>query len=167
MLNLLLEQTIDKQSFNDKKNSIDKKTDEIKNEIEQYKLLVEDDNKIENGIDKIKTMLKKHNILDDFDEEVFKALVDYCIIGGYDNGKIEEYMIRFICKTKFNFTVRSNITIDKILKNSNIVNSETKEYIPIIDFYSIQNFCVFTRDKNDKLQKHDMNKIRVRFEIEK
>lgn len=167
LLDLLLEQTIDKQSFNDKKNSIDKKIDEIKNEIEQYKLLVEDDNKIENGIDKIKTMLKKHNILDDFDEEVFKALVDYCIIGGYDNGKIEEYMIRFICKTKFNFTVRSNITIDKILKNSNIVNSETKEYIPIIDFYSIQNFCVFTRDKNNKLQKHDMNKIRVRFEIEK
>ena len=76
-------------------------------------------------------------------------------------------MIRFICKTKFNFTVRSNITIEKILNNSNIVNSETKEYFPILDFYSIQNYFVFTRDENNKLQKHERNRIRVRFEIEK
>ena len=128
---------------------------------------MEDDNKVENGIEKIKTMIKKHNILDDFDDEVYKALVDYCIIGGFENGKIEEYMIRFICKTKFNFTVRSNITIEKILNNSNIVNSETKEYFPILDFYSIQNYFVFTRDENNKLQKHERNRIRVRFEIEK
>ena len=32
-----------------------------------------------------------------------------------ENGKIEKYMIRFICKTKFNLTVRSNITIEKTL----------------------------------------------------
>ena len=76
-------------------------------------------------------------------------------------------MIRFICKTKFNFTVRSNITIEIILNNSNIVNSETKEYFPILDFYSIQNYCVFTRDENNKLQKHERDRIRVRFEIEK
>ena len=52
-------------------------------------------------------------------------------------------MIRFICKTKFNFTVRSNITIEKILNNSNIVNSETKEYFPTLDFlaFKIIVFC--------------------------
>ena len=104
---------------------------------------MKDDNKIENGIEKIKTMIKKHNIHDNYDDEVFKALVYYCIIGGFENGKIENYMIRFICKTKFNFTVRSNITIEKILNNSNIVNSETKEYFPTLDFlaFKIIVFC--------------------------
>ena len=52
-------------------------------------------------------------------------------------------MIRFICKTKFNFTVRSNITIEKIINNSNIVNSETKEYFPTLVFlaFKIIVFC--------------------------
>ena len=167
LLDFLIEQTIDKVSYNEKKEQYDKKINNLKHEIEQYKLLLEDDNKVENGIKKIKNMIKEHNILDDFDEEVFKALVDYCIIGGFENGKIEEYMIRFICKTKFNFTVRNNITIDKILSNNNIVNSETKEYITILDFYSIQDYYVFIRGHNNKLQKFLKNKIRVRFEIEK
>jgi len=68
---------------------------------------ITEDLKIEYGISKIKEMIKNNNILEGFDEEVFKSLVDYIIIGGYDNGKITEYMIRFICKIKFNFTNHS------------------------------------------------------------
>ena len=32
---------------------------------------------------------------------MFDALVDYIIIGGYENGKKDDCMIRFICKTQF------------------------------------------------------------------
>ena len=70
-------------------------------------------------------------------------ILGFVIIEGFENGKIEKYMIRFICKTKFNFTVRSNIIIEKTLNNSNIVNSEAKEYFPTLDFlaFKIILFC--------------------------
>ena len=44
-------------------------------------------------------------------------MVDYIIIGGFDEtGKKEENMIRFICKSKFNETLRDDLKSDIIIR---------------------------------------------------
>ena len=166
LVDVMLDGTIDKPTYTEKVEQFNKKIERLYKEINQYELLCEDDNKIENGISKIKEMIKNNNILEGFDEEVFKSLVDYIIIGGYDNGKITEYMIRFICKTKFNFTVRNNLTTELILKNNDISIQEN-DFITILDFYSMQKYNVFEKDENNKITKVEKDRVRVRFEIEK
>lgn len=44
--------TIDKETYNQKKEKLDSKLEKINKEIEQYNLLSEDDDKIEDGINK-------------------------------------------------------------------------------------------------------------------
>ena len=75
-------------------------------------------------------------------------------------------MIRFICKTKFNFTVRNNLTTELILKNNDISIQEN-DFITILDFYSMQKYNVFEKDENNKITKVEKDRVRVRFEIEK
>lgn len=53
------------------------------------------------GLDKIKTelLVKSTTTTMDFDEDLFEALVDYAIIGGYNEKEEKEnYMIRCIFK---------------------------------------------------------------------
>ena len=44
--------------------------------------------------------------MEGFDQEIFNAIVDYVIVGGYDeNGVIDPYLIRFILKREFDLSV--------------------------------------------------------------
>lgn len=166
LLDLMLDGTIDKDIYNIKKEKLDNKLEKVNKEIEQYQLLSEDDDKIEAGIKTIKNTLESKKILEGFDRDVFDALVDYIIIGGYDEtGKKEENMIRFICKTKFEETNRNDLKSDVILANNNL--SETSHtFINVLDFYSNQKYYLFYKDETGKMHKQLKTKIRVRVEVE-
>ena len=166
LVDLMLDGTIDKDLFETKKEKYERKLENTTKEIEQYVLLCEDDEKIEAGINKIKNALNSKEILEGFDRDVFDALVDYIIIGGYDDsGKKDENMIRFICKTKFNETFRSDLTKENILNNNNLIDNDGK-FINVLDFYSNQEYYLFYKDKNGKMHKELKNKVRVRVEVE-
>ena len=80
-----------------------------------------------------------------FDEEIFKGILDYAIIGAYDGiGKKEAYVIRFISKKGFDSNSRIDITEDKIV-DSNHLGSDESIYIPIIDFVSKPHFFVYDK----------------------
>lgn len=165
-MDLMLDGTIEKDLFEIKKEKYEKKLENATKEIEQYQLLCEDDEKIENGINKIKNALNTNEILEGFDRDVFDALVDYVIIGGYDDsGKKDENMIRFICKTKFNETFRNDLTKENILNNNNLIDNDGK-FINVIDFYSNQEYYLFYKDESGKMHKELKTKVRVRVEIE-
>lgn len=167
LVDLMLDGTIDKDIYAAKKEKLDRKLEKINKEINQYELLSEDDDKIEEGINKIKATISSNKILDGFDQEVFDALVDYIIIGGYDeNGKIEENMIRFICKSKFNETNRDDLKSDIIIANNNL-SKEDSIFINVFDFNSNQEYYVFYKDENGKQHKMLKKYIRVRLEVEK
>lgn len=167
ILDLMIEGTIDKETYKKKKDNLDEKISKVGNQIEQYQLLSEDDDKIENGIAKIKEALNSKKILDGFDRDVFDALVDYIIIGGYIDGKKDESMIRYVCKTKFNDTLRADLTKEQIINTNEIIDGECENFITILDFYSNQNYYLFNKDENGKMQKKLITKVRVRIEVEK
>ena len=98
---------------------------------------------------------------------MFDALVDYIIIGGYENGKKDDCMIRFICKTQFEDTPREDLTKQKIIDNNDIMDYKCYSFINILDFYSNQQFFYFYVDENVKKRKKVINSVRVRVEVEK
>lgn len=130
-------------------------------------LLTEDEDKVESGIKKIKEVIDSNKLLDGFDRDVFDALVDYIIIGGYENGKKDDCMIRFICKTQFDDTPREDLTKQKIIDNNDIMDYKCNSFINILDFYSNQQFFYFYVDENGKKRKKVINSVRVRVEVEK
>ena len=165
LLDCMLEGTISKEIYNTKKEEIEKKIEKVNNEIESYTLLKEDDDKIENGINKIMQIIQSNsnNILKEFDEEVFDALIDYIIVGGYDEtGNKNQFMIRFVCKTDFKNTIFRTKEIEHIVENNKI---PSEHYLSLLDFESDQHFFYF--DTTGLERKKELVKyVRVRVEVE-
>ena len=170
LIDLFVDGNIDQATFDKKQNMWQTKIENCNEKIAQLNAVVEDDNKVENGLNKIKVELltrDSSNEMKGFDEDLFEALVDYGIIGGYnEKGEKENYMIRFICKTGFNLRSRDDITEDVIVNNNNLKFQKESIYTPIIDFVSNQHFFVFDKE-NDGLKKNLITKVRVRVEVEK
>ena len=170
LVDLFVEGNLDSLTFEKKQEVWQKKIEECNSKIEQLKQVVDDDNKVEKGINKLKVELltrESTNQSKEFDEDLFEALVDYGIIGGFnEKGEKENYMIRFICKTGFNLRAREDITEEIIIENNNLKNQSSSIYTPVLDFVSNQHFFVYEK-KNNRLQKTLINKVRVRVEIEK
>ena len=65
---------------------------------------------ISDGLKKVRELLDSKDIIEDFDQEIFNAIVDYVIVGGYDeNGVIDPYLIRFILKREFDLSVPKDV----------------------------------------------------------
>lgn len=166
ILDLLINEIINEDTYRTKKQDIDDKLDKLEHKLLQYEVIDGEKTKIENGIEKIRKEINVSKILSEFDSEVFNALIDYVIIGGYDNGQIDKNMIRFICRSDFNKT-GDTLTSDDFIRNKNIIDGESEDFIPILDFYSNQTFYVFERDETGKLRKILVPKVRVRLELAK
>lgn len=168
LTDLYIENNIDDEVFRKKQNDYLKKISEYEDKLEQINEIIADENKVEMGLDKIKTelLVKSTTATMDFDEDLFEALVDYAIIGGYnEKDEKENYMIRFIFKRKFNLKPMNELTEEFIVSN-NKLNSDNSAFIPILDFISNQHFFVFEKGYN-KLNKKLITKVRVRVELEK
>ena len=163
-LDLMIDGTIDNDIYSIKLEELNNKIENYNKEKESYILLREDDDKIERGINKIIDIVDDDSkILESFDEEVFDGLVDYVIIGGYDeSSNIDSFMIRFICKTNFSNKLFNDEDKQKVI-NSNKIPSE--DYVLLLDFKSDQHFYYFDR-VNGKREKKLVNYVRVRVEIE-
>ena len=168
LVDLMVDGTIDSEMFKNKKATLLNKIEKMDKEIEQLQLVKEDDDEIERGIIKLKEMLNSDKIfnIEKFDEQIFDALIDYVIIGGYnEKDEKDSYLIRFICKKSFNFTPKKDITKEMIKKNNNLNN--TDNYITILDVISNQRFNIFEKDKNGSRVRKTIENIRVRLELER
>ncbi len=167
LLDLLLRGVISEEDYHTKEEVIIDKITKFEDKIEQYSLLLEDDNKIDEGINKIKKALNLKKILSEFDEEVFEALVDYIIIGGEIDGQSEPCMIRFICKSENDVENNQEKTNEFILRNKKIINGESEDLYPVLDIYSNQQYHIFEKAETGRLVKKTMTQIRVRLELKK
>ncbi len=169
LIDLYVEGKVDSVTFETKQLDLQDKINKLEEKLNKLDEIVKEDNKVDLGIKKIKTELQLRegsNEIKPFDEDLFEALVDYAVIGGYDqsDNKIN-YMVRFICKKGFNLRSREDISEDMIVENNHI-DMKDSIFLPIIDFVSNQNFFVFD-DTGSKRRKTLISKVRVRVEIEK
>lgn len=112
-------------------------------------------------------LLNKDSINEEeFDSELFDKLINYAIIGGYDeNNNSEPYMIRFILKTEDSFYINSETTKETII-NENKVNQNNSKLYKIVDFMSKQKFFCYEKNEENKLCRKPVERIRVTVEID-
>ena len=97
-------------------------------------------------------------------KKFFNALVDYVIIGGYDeNGMKDQYLIRFILKREFDLSIPKEIPNEVIVKNNKI---DCKSKNVILDFINTRQYFSFERNENGKLNKVLRNGLRIRVECD-
>lgn len=171
LVDLYVEEKVPKEVFEKKHMDLQNEIDAIQSKVGQLSTYELDSTQIDLSVDKIKYEIQARETSNEiklFDEEVFKGLVDYAIIGAYDEiGNKEPYVIRFICKKGFNSNSRDDITEEKIV-DSNHLGSDESIYVPIIDFVSNQHFFVYDKVSNgNRLTKKLVTKVRVRLEVEK
>ena len=162
LIDLMIEGTITKDVYNEKLNKYKDSLEKIENKIDYIRMQINTNEGIENGIKKIKEIIENDNLIEEFDVDIFDALVDYVIVGGYDEtGKKDPYLIRFVCKSKFDLS--DDVTVEKVLDNSSLAESS---FNVILDFINRQQIIVFEKNEDGFDNKRIIDKIRVRAEIE-
>ena len=77
-------------------------------------------------LNKFKSLFKNIDIMPKFDKEVFECLIDKVIIGEVaENGAINPYTIRFICKNGTEINCKDKFTATSDKQHSN--NTATRE----------------------------------------
>lgn len=168
IVDLFVEEKIETTIFNKKQTDIQEKIIECDEKIKRINEMKNEDDNFEEKINYIKDKLlsvRNRNMYETFDAELFTNLIDYGIIGGYDEfGNKSSYMIRFICKK--GRSSRENITEEIIVNNNNLQNAETSMYNTVLDFIMNENFTTF-ENIDGRRNRINISEIRVRVEIEK
>lgn len=164
LIDLMVEDKISENDYNEKVEKYNRKLEILENKIEQLKLLAEDKKSISDGLKKVKELLNSKDIMGDFDQEIFNAIVDYVIVGGYDeNGLIDPYLIRFIFKREFDLSVPKDVPDEVVIQNNKIdLNSDNV----LVDFINTRKYFSYERDENGKLNKVLRNGLRTRVECD-
>ena len=164
LIDLMVEDKISENDYNEKVEKYNRKLEILENKIEQLKLLAEDKKSITDGLKKVRELLDSKDIIEDFDQEIFNAIVDYVIVGGYDeNGVIDHYLIRFILKREFDLSVPKDVPDEVIIQNNKIdLNSNNV----LVDFINTRKYFSYERDENGKLNKVLRNGLRIRVECD-
>ena len=164
LIDLMVEDKISENDYNEKVEKYNRKLEILENKIEQLKLLAEDKKSISDGLKKVKKLLDSKDMMEDFDQEIFNAIVDYVIVGGYDeNGVIDPYLIRFILKREFDLSVPKDVPDEVVIQNNKIdLNSNNV----LVDFINTRKYFSYERDESGKLNKVLRNGLRIRVECD-
>lgn len=148
LINLMIDGTIDKETFNKKKIELNKKIKKIEKDQELFKCQLDDENTFDFGVEKIRKVFDKETKdFRVFDKDIFEALIYKVVIGDYDeNGNKDPYVIKFIVKSGIE-NVKDKIE-SKVIEN--ILNKENL----ILDFYSWQNYVSFEKQADGSLRKN-------------
>lgn len=100
LLDLYLEKKIDDDAYVNKKKDLEDQSSCLKRQLEAINDVEDTKKDLENRINSMREMLENGNTMNDFDRQVFESIVDYVIVGGYDDdGNADPYKITFVYKT--------------------------------------------------------------------
>lgn len=99
LLELNLEGKINKKQYTEKFDNLNVELLKIENKIEGLLKETNRTESIKQRLNKFKSLFKNIDIIPKFDKDVFECLIDKVVIGEtLENGEINPYTIRFICK---------------------------------------------------------------------
>jgi len=101
--------------------------------IQRYKAILKETNRtesIKSRLNKFKSLFKNIDIVPKFDKDVFECLIDKVIIGEIEeNGTINPYTIRFICKNGSEINCKDEFTATSNKQHSNITATREKHHM--------------------------------------
>ncbi len=126
LLELNLEGKINKEQYTEKFDNLNVELLKTENKIES---LLKETNRTESiklRLNKFKSLFKNIDIMPKFDKDVFECLIDKVIIGEtLEDGAINPYTIRFICKNGTEINCKDKYTATSDKQHSN--NTATRE----------------------------------------
>ena len=179
LLELNLEGRINKEQYT-------LKYDELNTELlkleQKIQVLLKDTNRnesIKHRLNKFKSLFKDMEIMKNFDKDVFECLIDKVIIGEQlEDGSINPYTIRFICKYGTEINCEDNFTATTINERQNKLQPEmtntcgslcvarVKELPVILDFTSFQDTVIFYKRGRFGLEKVQNCEINVKVVLD-
>lgn len=166
LLDYMLDGTIHKITYSERKDECIEKIKNIDEQITEIKDNMEDDDILERGIRKLKEVFDDNIIMEEFDIDVFDALVDYIIVGGYnESGRADPYMLRFVFKTHSNIFKKEKDVSKEYIVSRKKLNESYPNYV-LLDFIDKQHFIAYDRDSDGNFKKRIIKKVRVRVECD-
>ena len=107
----ITEKKIDDDAYVNKKKDLEDQSSCLKRQLEAINDVEDTKKDLENRINSMREMLENGNTMNDFDRQVFESIVDYVIVGGYDDdGNADPYKITFVYyRTAIYLQLRSQI----------------------------------------------------------
>lgn len=131
LLNLHLEDQIDKENYEEKYTELKKELQELKTEKKELDKVEDKEITIKERIGSFRKLFESKEPLIEFDREVFKTVVEEVIIGGYkEDGSIDPYMLTFIFKTGLTSKINGNKQISKSEQNAGLQKCTYQEDEP-------------------------------------
>ena len=164
LLDLKLDNTITEDAFKEKNHEIERKIKNIQKQIENKASTVNKEDNLKSKMEEIKNLLKSHNIITEFDREVFDILVDKVIIGEIDEkGNKNPYVISFILKgSKKTDSYELSEELEKKVKKKSIKPISIENKNVICEIKSFQKLKIFEKDEDLFRTKKQLEYIKVK-----
>lgn len=103
----MLNQSIDKETYDNKLERLNDQINGAQKQLSQFENFKNFKDEKEKRLKEIKNLLEKAEPIKEMNRQVFEAIVDYVVVGGYDNNmNASPYQITFIYKTGEKHTKR-------------------------------------------------------------
>ena len=167
LLDLKLNNTITEEAFKEKNHEIERKIRNIQKQIENKASTVNKEDNLKSKMEEIKNLLKSHDIITEFDREVFDILVDKVIIGEIDDkGNRNPYVISFILKSsKKSDSYELSEEPEKKVKKKSIEPISIEDKNVICEIKSFQKLKIFEKDEDLFRTKKQLDYIKVKVAV--
>lgn len=109
LVDMLLEEAIDKDMYEMKYSALIEKQEQLLNEREKLQKSAGNEKNIKHRLKEFKKTLEKNEVLDKFDRYVFESVVEKVIVGGIDeDGNKDPAQLTFVYKTGMKNNVNGN-----------------------------------------------------------
>ena len=126
LLDMRLEDSLDKESFDIKFNELNRQLDELNDKLSLCRNTESREKNIKKRLFDFRKVIEKNEVLVEFDRQVFESIIDKVIVGGYDDdGNKNPSMLTFVYKTGFTNNVDANK--HKLPRKNSKKNSEPNE----------------------------------------
>lgn len=128
LLELNLEGRINKEQYTIKFDELDTQLIKLDSKIQSLLKETNRTESIKNRLNKFKSLFKNIDIMPKFDKDVFECLIDKVIIGEIEeDGTINPYTIRFICKNGSEINCKDEVTAMGNKQHSNNIATREKQ----------------------------------------
>ena len=164
LLDLKLDNTITEEAFKEKNHEIERKIRNIQKQIENKANTVNKEDNLKSKMEEIKNLLKSHDIITEFDREVFDILIDKVIIGEIDEKRNKNpYVISFILKSsKKSDSYELSEELEKQVKKKSIEPISIEDKNVICEIKSFQKLKIFEKDEDLFRTKKQLDYIKVK-----
>ncbi len=148
LVELKLDNMINEEQYTRKFNELNKKLNSSKKQLEKLENISSTKIDIRKRISEFKSTLNKRKVMDVFDQDIFEAMVDKIILGGFDDsGHKDPYLLTFILHGGF---------IQTDLSDEN-----GSAFMKMIEFDLNYDHYLFDRDENGNTERRLLKTVKV------